>query len=188
MGRQEISSPGAKEAGSTVNMSERDAYPKKETATGSRKTVEKGFDFLIVSDLMTRDFISIPPDTPIDQCIAHFSQRGCRDLLVVDNRGSFLGVVTPFDLLTQISPTIGVRSRKKSGCIECILSGDASTADDIMARKHIVVHQNTPVTEAIRLLEKYHHPDLVVLDDKGIVIGVLEICSIIARLRVNEEI
>ncbi|OPX72397.1 MAG: CBS domain protein [Methanoregulaceae archaeon PtaU1.Bin059] len=143
---------------------------------------------ITVGDLMTRDFETLRPDTPIAQCIRHFSQRGCRDLVVTDSDGRFLGVITPFDFLTQISPTIGVRSRKKSGCIECILSGDASTAEDIMTRRHIAVNEDTPISEALRLLEKYHHPDLVVINREGIAIGVVEICTIISHLRVSGDI
>lgn len=148
----------------------------------------KGTVTLTAGDLMTRDFETFRPDTPIALCISHFSQRGCRDLVITDSDGRFLGVVTPFDLLTQISPTIGVRSRKKSGCIECIIRGDASTADDIMTRQHITVHEDTPVSEALRLLEKYHHPDLVVINREGIVRGVIEICSIISHLRLSGDI
>jgi predicted transcriptional regulator len=133
---------------------------------------------------MRSDFERILPETPIDHCITHFSRRGCRDLVVIDREGHFLGVITPFDLLTQLSPIIGVRSRKKSGCIECIIRGDASIAEDIMTRQHITVHVDTPVTEALRLLEKYHHPDLVVVDRQGVAIGVVEICTLIAHLHV----
>lgn len=142
---------------------------------------------ITTSGLITRNFEKIFPETPIDHCITHFTHGGCRDLIVTDRGGRFLGVITPFDLLTQMSPIIGVRSRKKSGCIECIIRGDASTAEDIMTRQHITVHADTPVKEALRLLEKYHHPNLVVVDRQGVVVGVVEICSIVGHLRVIGE-
>ena len=169
-------------------MLERDTNPADVAAGNQQKSAGKGIDIIAVSDLMTRDFEKILPDTPIDHCIKHFSQRGCRDLVVVDHKGRFLGIVTPVDLLTHLSPAIGVRSRKKSGCIECIIVGNASTAEDIMARKHITVRGDTPVAEALRLLEKYHHPDLVVVDQEGVVMGIVEICTIIAHLKVTGKV
>lgn len=169
-------------------MAKRDAHTSEETPGHNGKSAGGGIDQIAISNLMTRDFERIFPDTPIAHCITHFSQKGCRDLVVVDHEDRFLGIVTPVDLLTQLSPAIGVRSRKKSGCIECIIRGDASTADDIMSRKHITVHEDTPVAEALRLLEKYHHPDLVVVDSGGVVIGVVEICTIISHLRVSGRI
>lgn len=164
-------------------MDEDDREVKKIIELGRNPSM-RDINTLISSDLMTHDFERILPETPIDHCITHFSRRRCRDLVVTDREGHFLGVITPFDLLTQLSPTIGVRSRKKSGCIECIIQGDASTAEDIMTRQHITVHADTPVTEALRLLEKFHHPDLVVVDRQGVAEGIVEICTIIAHLRV----
>ncbi|OPX69136.1 MAG: CBS domain protein [Methanoregulaceae archaeon PtaB.Bin056] len=169
-------------------MAKRDAHLSDETPDLKERGKGEGVDKITISDLMTGDFERILPDTPIAHCITHFSQKGCRDLVVVDQEDRFLGIVTPVDLITQLIPTIGVRSRKKSGCIECIIRGDASTAEDIMSRKHITVYEDTPVEEALRLLEKYHHPDLVVVDRGGVVIGVVEICTIIAHLKVSGRI
>jgi len=168
-------------------MTKRDTLPGEETEAGRMRPAGE-MDIVTAASLMTRDFDRILPDPPIDHCITHFSRKGCRDLVVTDQNGRFLGVVTPFDLLTQLSPTIGVRTRKKSGCIECIIRGDASTAEAIMARKHITVHEDTSITEALRLLEKYHHPDLVVVDRDGMAVGVVEICTIIAHLKVTGDI
>ncbi|HUU75201.1 MAG TPA: CBS domain-containing protein [Methanoregulaceae archaeon] len=149
----------------------------------TKKTAEAIKD-IVVEDIMSVDFEYISPQEPIDAIIKEFSSGRCSDLIVADTDGRFLGVITPIDLISHVNPSMGVRSRKKAPCIECILRGDASVAEDIMARSHITISVDTPIVEALRLLEKYRHPDLVVTDKDGITIGVLGICSIISHLRV----
>ena len=138
---------------------------------------------IIVRDIMSPDFDRIPPQMPIDRILHELSSRKCADLVVVDDAGKFLGVVSPFDLVNHVNPAMGVRSGKRAPCIECLLRGDALVAEDLMSRGHVTVTEETPVVEALRLLEKYRHPDLVVVDEKGIAVGILGICSIISHLR-----
>lgn len=138
---------------------------------------------IIVRDIMSGNFDRIPPQMPIDRILHELSSRRCADLVVVDDAGKFLGLVSPFDLVSHVNPAMGVRSGKKAPCIECLLRGDALVAEDLMSRGHVTVTEETPVVEALRLLEKYRHPDLVVVNKDGIVVGALRICSIISHLR-----
>lgn len=138
---------------------------------------------IIVRDIMSGDFDRISPQTTIDRILHEFASRKCTDLVVVDDSGRFLGVVTPFDLVDHVNPAMGVRSGKRAPCIECILRGDALVAEDLMSRSHVTTTEETPVVEALRLLEKNRHPDLIVIDRQGIAVGILGICSIISHLR-----
>jgi predicted transcriptional regulator len=135
-------------------------------------------------DIMSREFARVAPDTPLADIITHFSGEDCPDLVVTGHDGYFLGVITPFDLMTHLNPIIGVKSRRKVSCIECMVRGDASVAADIMTRGHLTVQEETPVGEVLRLLEKYHHPDLFVTDEQGVTLGVVSICRIISHLRI----
>ncbi len=139
---------------------------------------------IIARDIMSRDFTRVAPDTPLADIITRFSGPDCPDLVVTDPDGTFRGVITPFDLMTHLNPIIGVRSRRKVSCIECIIMGEASVAGDIMTRGHLTIREETPIVEVLRLLEKYHHPDLFVIDEKGVALGVVSICGIISHLRI----
>lgn len=139
---------------------------------------------VVARDIMSPDFTRVAPDTPLDDIITRFSGKECPDLVVTDRDGTFRGVITPFDLMTHLNPIIGVRSRRKVSCIECMIMGDASVAGDIMTRGHLTVREETPITEVLRLLEKYHHPDLFVVDEQGVALGVVSICGIISHLRI----
>ncbi len=141
-------------------------------------------DEMFIRDIMSTGFTRVLPDTPVETIVTHFSARGCSDLVVTDTSGHFLGVITPYDLLTAVSPEVGIRSRKRATCIDCLISGTVRTASDLMTRSHITVKESTSIPEGIRLLERHRHPDLVVINDDGVVIGVVEICNIISHLRI----
>jgi predicted transcriptional regulator len=146
----------------------------------------KGADIttIVARDFMSYDFARVTPETPLGDIITHFSKKSCPDLVVTDHDGTFRGVITPFDLMTHLNPIIGVRTRRKVSCIECMIMGEASVAADIMTKGHLTVREETPVMEVLRLLEKYHHPDLFVVDERGVALGVVSICGIISHLRI----
>lgn len=156
--------------------------------TGEPAENKKGMirdpDEMVIRDIMNTGFTAVLPDTPVETIVTHFSAQGCSDLVVTDSQGRFLGVITPYDLLTAVSPEAGIRSRKRATCIECLIGGSVSKASDLMTRSHITVREDTPIPEGIRLLERHRHPDLVVVNDDGVVIGIVEICNIISHLRI----
>jgi CBS domain-containing protein len=153
-------------------------------SAGNKKGMSMNPDEMVIRDIMSTDFTGVLPDTPVETIAKHFSARGCGDLVVADSSGHFLGVITPFDLLTAVSPEVGIRSRKRATCIECLISGSVRTASDLMTRSHITVKEDTPIPEGIRLLERHRHPDLVVINGDGVVIGIVGICDIISHLRI----
>ncbi|MDH7510493.1 MAG: CBS domain-containing protein [Methanolinea sp.] len=139
-------------------------------------------DTIPLSDLVRGTFTKVGPRTPLPFCIHHIIADRCRDLYVTDDGGRFLGVITPSDILAHLGPGMGVRSRKKSHHLGTLLSRDDLCAEDIMSRGHIAVMQDTPLSEALRLMEKHHHPDLVVVNREGVLVGIVDVCSILSYL------
>lgn len=135
-----------------------------------------------VGEIMSRTLERVSPETPLETCIARMTASGCRDLCVTDGAGRFLGVITPHDILSHMITEIGVGSRKKTFHLGSILSGAPVLAEDIMSRRHIAVNEETPLAEALRLLEKHHHPDIIVVSGGGILLGVVEVCSVLRYL------
>lgn len=141
-------------------------------------------DDISVREIMTAEVQTIPPDTPIEVLFERFTTKGCTDLVVVDAAGKFLGVITEFDLLSAVSPIMGVRTAKRIPCIECLLSGSATVAADILTRRHITIEETASVTDAMRMMQKNRHPDLFVIDRQGRLVGQVEVCNIISHLRI----
>ena len=56
-----------------------------------------------VSEIMTRELVTIAPDASLDDCLRSMEKHGVFHLLVVDAKNTFLGMVSVKDLLRVIS-------------------------------------------------------------------------------------
>ncbi|KQC03725.1 MAG: hypothetical protein APR53_04625 [Methanoculleus sp. SDB] len=130
--------------------------------------------------IMHTDFERVHPDTSLADIYRLFAVRGRSDVIVIDDDGHFVGMITELDLLSAVSPGVGVRSRRKLGCVECMIRSRATRAGEIMTRGHITLPDTVSIERAMVSMEKNRHPDVVVLDEAGVAVGVVEMCDIIA--------
>jgi CBS domain-containing protein len=137
-----------------------------------------------LTGVINPEFDTILPETPLESIFAQFAEQRCDDLVVVDPEGRFLGVIAALDLLATVGPIVGLRSMKRSSCIECLVKTGISTAADVMRRGHITIAKDRTVGDAIRIMEKNRHPYLFAIEGDGKVIGKIAVCDIIAHLRV----
>lgn len=137
-----------------------------------------------VTAVMSETLDIVSPETPLPEIFERFSRAGCTDLIVVGPGNRFLGLITALDLLTAVGPIVGVRSRKKITCIDCLLRGDAAVAADIMTRSHITIRATATLRAAMEAMERYRYPALIAVDDAGSAVGRIEVCMIIAHLRI----
>jgi len=56
-----------------------------------------------VTEVMTADLVTVPPETPLDACLRLMEQYSIYHLLVVDDKGRYRGAISVSDLLTVIS-------------------------------------------------------------------------------------
>lgn len=110
-----------------------------------------------VGDVMTRDVVSVTPDTPIKDVATLLVERGISGLPVCDPDGAVLGVLSEADLLVkQGGPP------ERSGGIFAWLVDSASSPDLAKLRAHtageamtapaITVDTDRPVAEAARTM------------------------------------
>ena len=135
-----------------------------------------------IVELMRTDFPRVHPETPISEIFRSFARKGCADVIVIDDAGKFLGIITRLDLLSSITPGMGIRSRRKMGCVACILMSAARHAREVMSRGHITVPDTYTLGDTLVFMEKARHPDVIVVNTDGIAIGHVEMCDIIAFL------
>ena len=135
-----------------------------------------------ITEIMWEDFPRVHPSTPVAEIYRSFTRRGCFDIIVCDDDCRFLGIITRMDLLSGITPGMGIRSRRKLGCLECLHKSAARHAGDLMTRSHVTVSDTATVAETLLAMEKNRHPDVIVVNDEGIALGLVEMCDIIAFL------
>src|SRR5712692_6096199 len=56
-----------------------------------------------VAEIMTRELVTVPPDTPLEACILLMEKNGIFHLLVVDENSGFRGMISVQDLLRVIA-------------------------------------------------------------------------------------
>jgi CBS domain-containing protein len=56
-----------------------------------------------VSEIMTADLVSVPPEAPLDACLQLMEKFGIFHLLVVDDKSRFHGMISVTDLLSVIA-------------------------------------------------------------------------------------
>jgi predicted transcriptional regulator len=56
-----------------------------------------------VSDIMTRDLVTVTPDVALDECLLRMEKNGIYHLLVLDSEGVFRGMISVSDLLQVIA-------------------------------------------------------------------------------------
>lgn len=131
---------------------------------------------------------TISPETPIRDLIEIGSVEGCGDIPVTTPQGTFLGIITPLDLIGSIMPSVGIRESGAARCITCHLKKEGATARDLMSREHITIHEDDSILNAMQMMQRNRHQDLMVVDARNKVVGKIEICRIIQHLRIAGEL
>jgi IMP dehydrogenase len=124
-----------------------------------------------VGGLMSSDPILVWPDTPVSEIAEILDRAGITGVPVVDWNGYLVGVVSQTDLLR-------VRATEDLWADWARLS-----ASHIMSRPVLTVTVDTPVEEAVRLMESRRvHRLVVVADDGESPVGVLSATDLVRAM------
>jgi CBS domain-containing protein len=134
---------------------------------------------MIASDVMTRSVISVPPDATVADAVELMLERGISGLLVVDNSGTLVGMVTEGDLLRR--DEIGTR-RQRSWWLR-LLASPSRQAADLMTRDVISVDAKASLSDIVALMEEHRIKRVPVLEgDK--VVGLVSRADLLRALSV----
>jgi CBS domain-containing protein len=121
----------------------------------------------IIADWMTKDPITITPDTTLPEAHRLMKKHGIRRLPVMKNK-RLVGIVTLGD----------VRGAEPSGAtvlsiweINHLVS--RLKVEELMTPNPIVVHEDAEVGEAAHLMLRYKISGLPVVDDNGELVGII---------------
>ncbi|OUR81009.1 CBS domain-containing protein [Marinomonas sp. 42_23_T18] len=131
-----------------------------------------------VSQLMTKDLITVLMDDDLDTIRALFETKKFHHLLVVDEKCSKLyGVISDRDLLKVLHPKVysRVATLDELACLNM-------KVHQIMSRKPITLGEGSELSDAIELFNEYCLSCIPVLNDEGRPIGVLSWRDIIAAM------
>ncbi len=148
---------------------------------------------LTAKDIMTKDVITVKPDTSIEELSALLVKNGISGVPVVDDAGALYGIVTENDLISRnkrlhiptvvsfLDAAIYLESSKKFE--EEVRRVAATRVGDICARKVVTISEDTTVTDIATIMtEKKAHLLPVVKGGRVVgIVGKRDVVSAAAR-------
>jgi CBS domain-containing protein len=119
---------------------------------------------LVVSDIMTRDPITIGPETTLIECAKKMVQKRTGSLLITKNK-VLIGFISQKDILWALTK----KSKEDLSKIRAI---------EISTRKIATIRPDYPISEVIRKMKKVKFKKLPVIQNKELV-GVITIKDIL---------
>jgi len=122
---------------------------------------------VLVKDFMTRNPITIAPETSFNEALKLMKQNKIKRLIVMkDDR--IVGIVTEKDLL-YASPSKATTLNVWE--LHYLLS--KLKVEEIMTKDVVTVNENTPIEDAARIMEERDISGLPVVDDAGKLVGII---------------
>lgn len=146
-----------------------------------------------VEQLMTRDVISVAPETSLKDVAALLVEHGISGVPVIDRNREVVGVVSEADILIKER---GPEPRH-GGLIGWLLGGGtaegaklaARTAGEAMSSPPVTVGSHAPAAEAARLMTEQGIKRLPVVGAKDVLVGIVTRSDLVkAFARPDEEI
>lgn len=125
-----------------------------------------------VSDVMTRPVVTTTPDATIEQAIRSMLGHGISGLPVIDDTGTLTGIVTEGDFLRRAESGT---ERHRPRWLEFLLGPGriakeyahthGRRVEEVMTCDVVTVAEDTPLEDAVRLMERHRVKRLPVLRD-----------------------
>ncbi len=117
-----------------------------------------------VEEVMTRNPASVKPDNTVMDAVLIMDKLGIGALPVVDENGRLIGIFTERDLLRRV-----VARRRNP---------EKTLIRDVMTPNPVTVKPDESVAEALRIMSSLKVRHLPVVNDAGILVGIVSIKDI----------
>jgi CBS domain-containing protein len=126
-----------------------------------------------LGEIMLSEIPTIHEDVQLADVIAQFLEAGTRRLIVTDTMDRPLGLISDADVVTRVQPAA------RHGVMQALrgkrnVPADKTTAAQLMSRKVLSASPDTSLTEAAHLMLSQQRKWMVVVDEKGKAIGLVD--------------
>lgn len=150
-----------------------------------------------VAEVMSRDPITVKPETPLKDAIQILAERRISGLPVVDEQEKLIGVISETDLMWQetgATPPAYIMVLDSVIYLENparyereLHKALGQTVGEVMTRDPLTTRSDRPLREAANLMHERQVHRLPVVDEAGKVIGVLTRGDIIRFMAAHQE-
>ncbi|MCL4236419.1 MAG: DUF190 domain-containing protein, partial [Deltaproteobacteria bacterium] len=132
---------------------------------------------LRAEDVMTREVVSVAPDTPVRDVVALLVGKSYRTVPVVEE-GMPVGIITNTDLLTRagLQVRVDLLSALDSPAMQAELERLArggQTAESVMTAGPVTVNRAMPLTQVAEIMVFRRLKRIPVVDDHGALVGMI---------------
>lgn len=126
-----------------------------------------------LGDIMIPEIPTIQEDARLADVIAQFLEAGTRRLIVVDNAGRPLGLISDADAVTRVKPAA------QPGVLQALrgkrnVPDEKITASELMSGVVLSASPDTPLIEATQMMLSQKRKWMVVVDADGKAIGLVD--------------
>ena len=142
-----------------------------------------------VAEVMTRDPLTVKPETPLREAIKILAEKRISGLPVVDDAGKLIGVISETDLMWQqagVTPPAYFMIFDSVIYLKNPVEYDrelhkalGQTVGEVMNQKPVTISPDKPLREAAKIMRDRKIHRLPVLDDSEQIVGILSLSDII---------
>ncbi|PJF23867.1 MAG: hypothetical protein CUN53_20720, partial [Phototrophicales bacterium] len=123
--------------------------------------------------IMIPEIPTIEQDAPLADVVTRFIEAGTRRLIVVNETGQPLGLISDADAVTRVQPA------SQHGVMQALrgkraVPDEKITAAQLMSREVLSASPDTTLTEAAHLMLSQKRKWMVVVDAQGKAIGLVD--------------
>jgi CBS domain-containing protein len=127
----------------------------------------------IVGDIMLSEVPAIHANANLEELVARFLEAGTRRLIVTDDAGRPLGLISDADVITRVQPAV------QRGVLQALLGKRATPKEKVTARQLmsggvLSVRPETSLTEAAWKMLSEKRKWMVVVDENGRAVGLVD--------------
>lgn len=150
-----------------------------------------------VADVMTRDPITVSPDTSLTEVIKILAERRISGLPVVNSTGKLIGIISETDLMWQetgVTPPAYIMLLDSVIYLENparyerdLHKALGQTVEEVMTPNAVTIAPDKPIREAAQLMHERDVHRLPVLDESGRVIGIVTRGDIVRTMAAEQS-
>jgi len=142
---------------------------------------------LTVADVMTRQVVSVRPDTPVAEIVALLIDHALRSAPVVDAANRVIGIITDGDLLTRGATELPLALQRELSLAERAatietLAAHPHTAADLMTPDPVTLPETTPLAEAAAVMADRGLKRIPVVDAQQRLVGMVSRSDLLATV------
>ena len=146
----------------------------------------------LVRDIMRTDVVTIAPEATVHELVTLMGERDVSGMPVIDDSGHLVGIVTEGDLVVEdadlhmpfavqfLGDVVSFGGKKKFE--ERLRKMVGNLVSEVMTKEVLTVGPDEPVTHAANIMVDKKVNRVPVIDDDGIMIGIVARADIIRML------